>query len=186
MFVSNYQWPPAKKKCCTSQSVGLLYDILAQIISILDVTTDIIICIQYYQNDRMVFFGISAAIIILAFIAYDIAFVYTIENETEIHQHILMFMTVLPFSPFVPYLLYFIANDESCVADFLESVCCFEIDFNHGIYSSKNVSKLRQFMEDKLERHLGFIIEALVEGKTTLLFIHLHIIHCIQFNSDNI
>ena len=46
--------------------LGKCYDLLAQTISVLDFATDVIVCIQYYQSDRMVFFGISISILILA------------------------------------------------------------------------------------------------------------------------
>lgn len=154
--------------CGNQTCLALCYDILAQVISILDVATDVIVCIQYYENDRMVFFGISLTILLLALIAYDIAFVFSIENETKAYKHLLMFLVVLPFSPFVPYLMYFIANNDSFVAEMLESICCFQIHLQDRISAQDNVSKLRQFMEQKLQRHLGFLIEALVEGMNTM------------------
>ena len=46
--------------------LGKCYDILAQSISILDVATDVWVCVAFYNADRMVFFGISLSILILA------------------------------------------------------------------------------------------------------------------------
>ena len=56
------------KKCC-----NMSYDLLTILISIADVTTDIIVLIDFYNKDRMVFFGISLAILILAQCSYSIA-----------------------------------------------------------------------------------------------------------------
>ena len=50
------------------------YDILTILISIADVATDVWVLIDFYNKDRMVFFGISFAILILAQCSYSIAF----------------------------------------------------------------------------------------------------------------
>ena len=152
-------------KDCTTTCLGTLYDIMAQIISILDVTTDVIVCIQYYQRDRMVFFGISITILILALIAYDIAFFINFCDESSNGKKLALFLFMLPFTPFVPYILYFTADDTSFVSRCLErKCCCFDLYVRDRNSTSDNVSKLRQFMETKIIKHLGFIIEALVEG----------------------
>ena len=161
-----------RKKCGENLScLGLFYDILGQLISVLDVTTDIIVCIQYYQNDRMVFFGISLTILILALICYDIAFVNKIESE-NLQNVILMFLVVLPISPFVPYLLYFTADDTSMVSNWLRKICCFSIYLEHRPGTRHNISKLRNFMKQKVQKHLGFIIEAVVEGIKSLCIMY--------------
>eukprot|EP01083_Nonionella_stella_P053229 140877_1 len=54
--------------CC---NIG--YDVLTICISIADVTTDIIVLIDFYNKDRMTFFAISLIILILAQCAYAIA-----------------------------------------------------------------------------------------------------------------
>ena len=55
--------------CC-----NLIYDILTILISIADVTTDIIVLIGFYNSDRMTFFTISLIILILAQCSYSMAF----------------------------------------------------------------------------------------------------------------
>ena len=159
------------KQCNNATCLGLCYDILAQLISILDVTTDIIVCIGYYQKDRLAFFGISITILLLALIAYDIAFLMNFNEEDKIGRRILFFLVMLPISPFVPYLLYFTADNKSKFSKFLEDqLCCFDIRISNRSSVDTDSSKLRQFMESKIEKHLGFIIEALVEG--IIFYIH--------------
>ena len=58
----------------TRKCLNMSYDLLTILISIADVATDIIVLIDFYNKDRMVFFGISLAILILAQCAYSIAF----------------------------------------------------------------------------------------------------------------
>ena len=143
---------------------ALLYDILGQIISVLDVTTDVIVCIQYYQNDRMIFFGISVSILILALIAYDIVFMINYCDERALYRKIGLFLIMLPISPLIPYILYLTVDRDSILSNCLKKGCCFEIDIYDRVYKDENTSKLRQFMEEKVNKHLGFIVEALVEG----------------------
>ena len=50
------------------------YDLLTILVSIADVVTDVIVLIDFYNKDRMIFFGISLAILILAQCAYTMAF----------------------------------------------------------------------------------------------------------------
>ena len=145
--------------------LALVYDILGQIISVLDVTTDVIVCVQYYQNDRMVFFGISLTILLLALIAYDIVFMMNYCDERKLYKQIALFLTMLPISPLIPYILYLTVDSDSILSKCLDKNCCFELGIYNRIYKDKNTSKLRQFMEEKVMKHLGFIVEALVEGK---------------------
>ena len=178
-----------KRGCNNDSYLGIFYDILAQVISVLDVTTDIIVCVQYYQKDRMVFFGISLAILCLALIAYDMVFMLNFSKEKKCGK-IALFIVMLPLSPLIPYIMYFSANPESKFATGLKKMCCFDIRWYDRNSSNKDASKLRQFMQKKIERHAGFITEALVEGTSHYtpfyvllllnLSLHMSIIHSIS------
>eukprot|EP01083_Nonionella_stella_P215855 776484_1 len=145
------------------QCVGRLYDILAQVISILDVTTDIMVCYQFYVQDRMIFFGISLAILILALMSYSVLFVYTFSTEYRFCRELALFMVLLPVSPLIPFVFYYSDQPDSRLPTFLKENCCFTLSF-HGVSHSKNASKFKQFFESKIQRHAGFIIESLVEA----------------------
>ena len=159
----------SNKKCCNNGScLGLLYDILGQVISVLDVTTDIIVCIQYYQKDRLIFFGISLTILCLALIAYDTVFMMNHSKETH-WKMVALFFTMLPLSPFIPYLMYFTANPQSKLSIWLKKFCCFKLVFDYNNWDNEDKSKLKQFMRQKISEHLGFIVEALVEGMICII-----------------
>eukprot|EP01084_Bolivina_argentea_P146830 256999_1 len=97
---------------CKWESVlGKLYDILAETISILDVTTDVIVCIQFYQAGRMVFFGISLTILCLALIAYDVTFILMFANDSA-QKKLALFFILLPFTPFLPFIFYYTYQGE--------------------------------------------------------------------------
>ena len=112
----------------------------------------------------MVFFGISLAILIMALLAYSLAFLDQFSREQRLSKKLGLFVSLLPISPLIPYIMYFTTNPQSAVSKFIESNCCFNVKFDDREWVSDNVSALRQFMEQKIEKHLGFIIEALVEG----------------------
>eukprot|EP01084_Bolivina_argentea_P059277 108227_1 len=146
------------EKCLTTS-----YDILGQIISILDVTTDVIVCVGFYQKGRMAFFGISLTIICLALIAYDVAFVGRFSRE-KYGGDIALFICLLPVTPLMPFIFYFADTRESPLSKLIENYCCgFNIQMENP-YIPDDASKLRKFMEEKIEKHFGFIIEALVEA----------------------
>eukprot|EP01083_Nonionella_stella_P173863 601023_1 len=143
--------------------LGWLYDVLAQSISILDVTTDIIVCVAFYQKERFIFFGISLAILILALIAYDVAFMAKYSNEYHLAPQIGLFLSLLPISPFIPFIFYYVSDNDSQLASFMSNHWCFDISFyRHS--TTRGASKFKQFAESKVVKHLGFIIESLVEA----------------------
>ena len=168
-----------KSSKCGNKCFGYSYDILAQVISILDVVTDIIVCVQYYQKDRMVFFWISFIILMLALIAYDVAFMINFCDEDKISRKIALFLVMLPLSPFVPFLFYFTTDKKSKFSLIFKNICCFDIWIDNRSSVSNDVSKLRQFMEKKIKKHLGFIVEALVEG---IYHIHLPFHPCTKYH----
>eukprot|EP01084_Bolivina_argentea_P128008 226341_1 len=152
------------KKCCSCETCfGKSYDILAVVISILDVSTDIIVCIEFYQKDRMIFFGISIAILMLALLAYDLAFVFRFSREYYPAPQICLMICLLPFSPCLPFVFYFTDSRDRHLSIFIENNCCFDIEMEDPLIPD-DASKLRRFMEAKIAKHLGFILEALVEA----------------------
>ena len=57
-----------------SKCFNVSYDIFTILLSIADVTTDIIVLVDFYIKGRMTFFIISLTILILAHCAYSMAF----------------------------------------------------------------------------------------------------------------
>eukprot|EP01083_Nonionella_stella_P175374 610516_1 len=158
------------------------YDVLGQVISVLDVTTDIIVCIGFYQKDRMVFFGISLTILCLALIAYDMAFVLRFSREKN-GGDLALFACLLPVSPFLPFVFYFTDSNDKPLSKFLEKHCCgFNIKMDPP-WAPEDASKLRKFMESKVEKHLGFILEALVEAFPQAI---LQMIAIVVYNEANV
>eukprot|EP01084_Bolivina_argentea_P087745 158475_1 len=78
------QRSPSKcdKSCATCLST--FYDILTILISIADVTTDILVLISFYYENKMIFFYISLAILIVAQLGYLIMFFLSFDVEIMI------------------------------------------------------------------------------------------------------
>eukprot|EP01083_Nonionella_stella_P093035 260585_1 len=153
------------KTCCKCESlVGTFYDIVAELISILDVTTDVIVCIQFYQADRTIFFGISLTILCLALIAYDITFIYLFARHNKAHENLALFFILILFTPFLPFVFYFTYEADNYLSLLLERICCIHIDIEDRSYIDSNASSLRRFFQEKVQKHVGFILESLVEA----------------------
>ena len=165
--------------CC-----NVAYDIFTIFISLADVTTDVIVLIDFYNKDRMQFFGISLAILILAQCSYSIAFAakYDTISRWNLCQSISTFCCCLPFGTIVAFIMYF-GSEESglqCFNDFLK--WDLDLDTGSSFDVNHNDSKMMKFVKRKLDKHLGFILEAAVEAFPQSL---LQIIAIVYFQEAN-
>ena len=147
------------------------YDVMTQLISILDVCTDIIVCVEFYQKDRHIFFALSLSILLLALVAYSGAFASKFSSDYQMHLKLGLFVSVLPISPCLPFLMFHAADKPNgFISSWMEDHWCFDVIFNRS-HTSENASRFKQFFESKVDKHLGFILESLVEG--TICPVHL-------------
>eukprot|EP01083_Nonionella_stella_P235939 829138_1 len=137
------------KHCCS-----ISYDILTIIVSIADVTTDIIVLIDFYEKERMTFFTISLVVLIMAQCSYSIAFSVRFDTVDEIGFCLAccLFCCMLPFGSFVAFCIY-IADED-----------CLDIGGNSMFTISVRDSDLTKWIKRKLNKHIGFILEALIEA----------------------
>ena len=67
----------------------------------------------------------------------------------------------------MPFIFYFADSKDTRLAKFITAHALkwldFRIEFERK-HESQDVSTLRLFMEKKIAKHLGFIIESLIEG----------------------
>ena len=69
-----------------SKCFNRFYDGLTIFISIADVTTDIMVLLSYYENNRMTLFYISLVILLLAQFGYVMVFIFTFEIEDFLNK----------------------------------------------------------------------------------------------------
>eukprot|EP01083_Nonionella_stella_P114975 340418_1 len=136
------------KYCCS-----ISYDILTILVSIADVTTDIIVLIDFYEKERMTFFIISLIVLILAQCAYAMAFSIWFETVDEIGFCLscCLFCCLLPLGSFVAFCIY-LSNED-----------CLDIG-GTGFSVDPSDSALTKWIKRKLSKHIGFVLEALIEA----------------------
>ena len=155
--------------------INILYDIFTAIISILDVVTDILVTMDFFFKGRTEF-GIASLVILgVAQVAYAIAFWFKFDSSFEsFGGAVAAFCCLLPFSPILSFAFYFTASEDTALYQCLSSLySCRSCTFPLGTashHSSNNnggdaeLEALREWMKEKLSKHLGFIIEAMVEA----------------------
>eukprot|EP01083_Nonionella_stella_P126339 382370_1 len=158
-------------------ALEIAYDIFTVIISLLDVITDVMVLIHFYSTNRMTFFYISLTILIIAQLAYVMAFWWKFTGSTfnSASSALCACICLLPLSPILSYAFYFTSNDSTALYKFFDRLfnceckmeCCrssTKTNRNNNQKNNKKHNALRKWVEDKLMKHLGFIIEALIEA----------------------
>ena len=176
----------------TQQVINTIYDIFTAIISLLDVITDLMVLVEFYVLSRMEFFYASLIILIVAQIAYCIAFWFKFESSYDsFGGAVAAFCCLLPFAPILSFAFFFTADSNSCLSvclsDFYSGCHCNieNIEYANSNNSSGDaeLEAFREWMRAKLSKHMGFIIEALVEAFPQSI---LQLIAIVYFNdTDN-
>ena len=101
--------PDAKYKV-----LGYAFDIISGVVSLLDLSTDLIILVTWYIEDRMIFFWISIVILFIAQCSYLILFYFNHGACNDgFHgkwQGILSFCGTIPFAPILSFIFHFTAD----------------------------------------------------------------------------
>eukprot|EP01083_Nonionella_stella_P000581 1649_1 len=166
--------------CCKAQSandpnedesnkcLNLTYDILTILISIADVTTDIIVLVLFYLQGRTTFFTFSLVILIVAQTAYALIFMARYKVLTHLDnlgQAVLAFLALLPFGTFIAFIIYFTDNTDSWFAQTFERITGLSVQYNlQHAWLTNRQSVMTTWMIKKLSKHIGFIVEAGIEA----------------------
>ena len=155
---------------CISQILTHSYDLLTILISIADVTTDVWVIVKFYSDKRQTFFVIALIVMILAQLSYAVAFVVRFKpqwrySRTNTKQRtIAMFCMILPLTPVMSFIFYWCEiNPDNCFLKFLNKI--FDID--DELYMSAddgNEAKILTWIKMKARKHMGFILEAMIEA----------------------
>eukprot|EP01084_Bolivina_argentea_P064368 117404_1 len=110
----------------TAKILAYVYDIFTAIVSLLDVITDIIVLVEFYILGRMPFFYASLTILIIAQLAYCIAFWWKFKKSFDSYAiGSIGFCCMLPFAPILSFAFFFTENDNTRLSKYL-----------HGLFSS--------------------------------------------------
>ena len=147
---------------------GLTFDIIAAMISVVDLTTDIIILVTWYQQQRMTFFWISFIILLLGQISYiGIFYLYHGDStKAGLAHSILSCLCTIPFAPVLSFIFYLVGDEDSLTRKFIDKYLpCFNFvwhDVNANL--SDDQSPKKKYLEKKLYKHVGFLMEAFLEA----------------------
>ena len=150
-----------------SPFVSIIYDFITVLISIADVTTDIIVLLSFYYKDRSEFFILSLVILCIAQCTFAGAFMWRFDTLPNVAHRtdsavlaILFFFVLLPFGPIIPIII-FLADEYEWFEDLFHKVTGFQSENNFSNYGKSEAAK---WMIEKLNKHIGFMIEAGVEA----------------------
>eukprot|EP01084_Bolivina_argentea_P246471 412479_1 len=161
--VSRDRLPMTRQEYC-DRTISISYDLLTILISIADITTDIIVLIDFWMKGRTTFFAISLVILILAQCSYSIAFALRFDtiDEWGTAKSFAAFCCMLPFGTFVAFFMYFANEEAGCLNDFITHT--LKLDGDGMFYIRNDDSKMVQWIKRKLDRHLGFLLESVIEA----------------------
>eukprot|EP01084_Bolivina_argentea_P266552 452125_1 len=153
---------------CSSckRCISLFYDILTVSVSMLDVVTDVLVMMQFYQKERIVFFIASLTILIIAQLTYILSFWGRHHRRNSPLLSISLFFLLIPLSPFISFLFYIVADEQRYKLLIENTFCLNKLIYNnpYSSYVDNDKSELKQWMQMKLYKHIGFIIESLFEA----------------------
>ena len=85
-----YEW--IDNKIEIKKWMFIMYDIIGMIISVSDVTTDVIILYQFYNNQYFIYFYISIIVLIIAQMAYVIVFIIRFTHFSQSYNTTPLFL----------------------------------------------------------------------------------------------
>ena len=138
-----------------------VYDVLSIIISFADFITDVIILIEYIKTGQKIFFGIGVFILICAQMSYAFAFTDRY-GGSHLCEKLVLFIKVLPFTPILGVVFYFAHDKDTWFSkNILRDVFGLTPQSRS---TGLNESPLFRWVNDKLYKHIGFILESLLEA----------------------
>ena len=205
-FAENAKKQSANNKCLSCidwTGIGnVLYDIMTACISIADVTTDILVISNFYRKEQFTFFWIALSVVICAQIGYSIAFVvqyvdyydYKKGGRHFSHKQAFgWFLIGLLFSPVMSFIFYWTSDPDMCLAQIFKhrfSLYIQEKRSDQYTYrydwvkeedkKKTEKSQIKEWIEIKLRKHIGFILEAGIELSVCIVLYIYHFVLCYQ------
>ena len=156
---------------CLATVLTNSYDLLTILISIADVTTDIWVIYKFYIDKRETFFIIALIVMILAQLSYALAFVFRFEprynsyrvNGSRRLRRIKLFLFILPLTPVVSFLFFWCTvSPNNLFISFIDYWIDIQDQFDADV--DPNLPKILIWIKKKLVKHMGFILEAMIEA----------------------
>jgi len=166
-LAENYRMPPTTADTCVMwmmAALSIFYDFSAAVVSIVDVTTDVLVTKEFYEQDKMFFFIFSVVIMVIAHMAFAFLFLILYSTkEWSMKQRGLLWICMIPLSQFVPMFIWIHSFDFEWFKAMLEAL---ELNSEKpGLDAIKpDDDPLMIWIKQKFASHGGFIMEACVEA----------------------
>lgn len=150
-------------------TANLLYDLFCAAVNVSDVASDIVICVQFYLQDQLVFFWLCIAIFAIAQICYSVLFTalygtkYRDTHAKKVRAACLCFLCILPFGQVVPLIVWIGAFKFK----WFDKICeCLGLEVRDDVKNEAAHSEdpLKNYIMMKVVTHGGFMIESIVES----------------------
>ena len=109
-----------------------VYDSINIIITILDLVTDILVIYDFWCKNRFVFFILAVSCVVIAHVCYTLVFVLKYSSSYDTSNEVIAFICLLPFSPLMPYILYFSSLPNNCFSNVIFPIFGFKKDEWHA------------------------------------------------------
>ena len=144
------------------KSLNVLYDIVTACISMADVTTDVWIAYRFYVTGRMGFFWVSTVVMILAQIAYTIAFTLRFSSSSmSIKKTIIVFFCALPLAPVMSFIFYWASRPNNCVSSILRN---FGLSPDEMAASNEQEPQITKWIKEKFSKVLCTVSAVLIKS----------------------
>ncbi|ETO10297.1 hypothetical protein RFI_27079 [Reticulomyxa filosa] len=163
-----------------------LIDAYTITITTADVLTDGLVMMEYYKENRQVFFWIGIGNLVVVQLCYCYMFMVNYAADKNNMYRLLMALIVLPISPFLPFILYWTTlPDNSLLVLFHKLDLLTNEKVAMGFPNKRNkenVTYINEQIVERLDANLGFVVEAFVEAFPQSLIQSIALIYTSQFN----
>lgn len=147
-------------------SLQVVYDFFCATVTISDVASNAYICMEFYCQDRMVFFWICVGVFVIAQICYAVLFtsLYGLKvryPDNDVPYIVACFLCILPFSQLVPWIVW-IGAFKFRWFDALWKFLGLEVRNDAENQKHKTQDRLKNYILTKVHTHAGFTVESIV------------------------
>ncbi|ETO20755.1 hypothetical protein RFI_16459 [Reticulomyxa filosa] len=168
-----------------SKYVAHAFDVYSILVSVADVVTDVLVMQQYYDNGAMVFFWIGVTNLIVAQLCYCFVFMIRYGKDNCGHR-ILTFVLALPFAPLLSFVFYWASLPNNVLSRWFRKIGLTPHEYSTNKVQKKTKQRRRRrggggggggkeeeeeegqelsaWLEERLYKNMGFILEAMVEA----------------------
>ena len=141
---------------------SIFYDGLTIFISFADLGTDLWMLYQYYNKGRKPFFIIGLIIIIIAQLAYCFVFINEFTRDYNTWKKLRLLLKIFPFSWILGVVMY-LSEENQWFHDIIMAKT-FGLTVNKSYTRDVTKSDAYNWVQEKLNKHIGFILESICEA----------------------